>query len=232
MGEKIRKLGIDIVSDAPWGTHLCLLYRTKKDLIDILVPYFKAGLENNEFCMWITSEPVSEKETKKLMRKTVPSFDQYLKRGQIEIVPYTKWYFKKGTFNLERVLSGWIDKLNQALSKGYGGIRVAGNTAWLEKKDWRNFTDYEEEINKTIGKYRMIAICTYSLDKCGASEVIDVVSNHQFALIKQKGKWELIESTERKWAEEALTKSEEKIDGYMSLIDKDLNIIAVSLPYR
>lgn len=55
-GEKTRKTEIDVVGDAPWGTHFCLFYQTKEDLIDILVPYFKAGLENNEFCMWVTSE--------------------------------------------------------------------------------------------------------------------------------------------------------------------------------
>jgi PAS domain S-box-containing protein len=42
------------------------------------------------------------------------------------------------------------------------------------------------------------------LDRCGASEVIDVVVNHQFALIKRGGKWERIESFERKEAEESI----------------------------
>ncbi|KPJ66896.1 MAG: hypothetical protein AMJ45_03530, partial [Syntrophobacter sp. DG_60] len=137
MGEKIRKTGIDIIGDAPWGTHFCLFYQTKKDLIDILVPYFKAGLENNEFCIWVTSQSLSEKEAKKAMRKAVPNFDRYLKRGQIEIIPYAKWYLKDGTFNLKRILNAWVDKLNQALAKDYDGMRVTGNTAWLEKGDWR-----------------------------------------------------------------------------------------------
>ena len=44
----------------------------------------------------------------------------------------------------------------------------------------------------------MIAICSYSLDKCNASEIIDVVSNHQFALIKREGKWHRIERPEMK----------------------------------
>ncbi len=206
MGPKFRKTGIDFIGDVPWGRHSCLFYQTQEDLIDILVPYFKAGLESNEFCMWVTSEPFSEKGAKEAMRKAVPNFDHYLKKGQIEIVPHTEWYLKDGAFRLQRVLNAWIDKLNQALAKGYEGLRVTGNAAWLEKKDWRNFTDYEEQVNKVIGKYQMIAICTYSLNRCGASELLDVVKNHQFALIKREGKWELIESSERRRAEEALVK--------------------------
>jgi PAS domain S-box-containing protein len=210
MKEELRKTGIDIIGDIPWSTHFCQFYQTKEDLIDILVPYFKAGLGNNEFCMWVTSEPLSEEEVNKAMREALPDFDQYLKRGQIEIIPHTEWYLKNGVFNSQRVLNGWVDKLQQALAKGYDGLRLTGNTFWLEQKDWRKFADYEEEINNVIGKYRMIVICTYSLDKCGSMEVIDVVRNHQFALIKREGKWDLIESSDRKRAVDALQRSEEK----------------------
>ena len=206
MGQKIRKTGFDLIGDVPWGTHFCQFYQTQEDLIDILVPYFKAGLENNEFCLWVTSEPLSEKEVQKAMRKAVPNFDRYLTRGQIEIVPHSQWYLKDGAFNLQRVLKAWIDKLNQALAKGFDGMRVTGNTAWLEKRDWRNFAHYEEEVNRVIGRYRMIVICTYSLDRCGAFELIDVVNSHQFALIRREGEWELMESSERKQMEEVLQK--------------------------
>lgn len=220
MGQKIRKTGIDIIGDVPWGTHFCQFYQNKEDLVDILLPYFKAGLENNECCLWITSQPLSEKEAKKAMRKAVPDFDRYLKKGQIEIIPHTEWYVKDGAFNLQRVLDAWINKLKQALAKGYDGLRLTDNTAWLEKKDWRSFTDYEKEINNVIGNYRMMAICTYSLDRCGAAELIDVVRNHQFALIRREGKWELMESYERKQAEETLHQSEFK---YRSLFDNMLD---------
>jgi len=62
MGDEIRNSGIDVIGSVPWGTHFCQFYQTKQDLIDILVPYFKTGLENNEFCMWVTSEPLKVAE--------------------------------------------------------------------------------------------------------------------------------------------------------------------------
>jgi len=183
----LRRSGLETVGAVPWGTHFCQFYETANDLIDVLVPYFKAGLENNEFCMWVTSEPLSKEEAENAMRKAVPDFDKFLKKGQIEIVPHSEWYLKDGDFDLQRVLDAWIEKLGKALAKGYDGIRVTGNTAWLEKKDWKDFADYEEKVNSVIGKYRMIAICTYSLGRCGASEVLDVVRHHQFALIRRRG---------------------------------------------
>ncbi|HEB34754.1 hypothetical protein LCGC14_0688690 [marine sediment metagenome] len=142
--------------------------------------------------MWITSEPLSEKEAKKALREALPDIDRYLKKRQIEIVPHEEWYLKEGTFNIQRVLNTWIDKYNQALAQGYDGLRLTVNLAWLEERDWRNFIEYEEKVNNVIDKYKIMAICTYSLDKCGASEVIDVVSTHQFALRKREANWELM----------------------------------------
>ena len=199
MSRELRKTGLDTIGNVPWGTHYCLFYQTKKDLMDILVPYFKTGLENNEFCVWITSIPLSEKEAEKAMRRAVPDFDQYLKRGQIEIASYDGWYLKEGSFSLQRVLNVWVDKLNQASAKGYDGLRITGNTFWLKKRDWKSFADYEAEVDRVIHKYRMIAICTYSIDKCGANEVLDVVARHCTGLILREGKWETVKKAKRKW---------------------------------
>ncbi|MGB8227147.1 MAG: MEDS domain-containing protein, partial [Sedimentisphaerales bacterium] len=208
--QSVRKTGIDILGDIPWGMHLCQFYQTKEDLVDILVPYFKAGLENNEFCMWITSEPLKAENAKAALNKELKDLDKYVKKGQIEILDYNDWYAKSGQFDSDQVLAGWVEKEKQAIEKGFEGLRLTGNTFWLEKKDWRRFTDYEAAINSVISKSRMLAIFSYPLDKCRASEVIDVVSNHQFAIIRDEGKWICIENFEYKKAEEALSESESK----------------------
>jgi len=78
---RMRKTGITIIGDIPWGTHICQFYRTKDDLIDILVPYFRAGLENNELCIWVTSEPLGVKEAKESLGKAVRHLDDYISKG-------------------------------------------------------------------------------------------------------------------------------------------------------
>ncbi|MDD3246550.1 MAG: PAS domain S-box protein [Methanosarcina sp.] len=202
MKGQLRKSGIDIIGDVPWGTHFCQFYQTKEDLMDILVPYFKAGLDNNEFCMWVTSQPLDVEEAEEALRMAVPDIDAYLKKGQIEIIPYTYWYVKEGKFDSERILNGWVEKLTRALANGYDGLRLSGNTFWLEKEGWDGFVEYEKEIDNIIGNFHMMALCAYPLDRCNATGIIDVVINHQFALIKREGKWEQIESSRRKKAEE------------------------------
>ncbi|HEY0196167.1 MAG TPA: MEDS domain-containing protein, partial [Methanobacterium sp.] len=123
----LRKSGIDIVGDVAWGTHFCQFYQTEEDLIDILVPYFKAGLENNEFCMWVTSRPLSVKEAVKSLQKVMPDIKRYLDKKQLEVIQYTEWYVKDGGFNSDRVLNDWVEKLNKALDRGYEGLRLTGD---------------------------------------------------------------------------------------------------------
>lgn len=203
---KMRDSGINVIGDISWGTHFCQFYQTKEDLIDFLVPYFKTGLENNEFCIWITTEPVEVMEAKEALGKVL-DVNQYLENKQLEILSYNKWYLKNDAFNPQKVLNDWVKKLNKALDRGFDGLRLSGNIFWLEKKDWDNFTDYEEEINRIIGNHRMIAMCTYSLEKCNTTEIIDIVNNHQFTLIKRDEEWTLFESSKQNETKKALEKS-------------------------
>lgn len=210
MSEMERDSGIDVIGNVPWGTHFCFFYEAREDLIDTLASYFEAGLKNNEFCMCVASEPIDANEVKKLMSKAIPGFEQYFAKGQIEIIPYTEWYLIGGVFDSKRVLAGWVEKMEQALARGFSGLRLSGNTFWLEKGIWNDLMDYEKEVNDTLGKYRIIALCTYSLDKCDANEVVDVASTHEFALIKREDEWRIIENSESKEIRKALSESDKR----------------------
>ncbi len=201
----LRPSGIGILGDIPWGSHFSQFYKSKQDLLDILVPYFKAGLEGGEFCVWVTSDFLTKEDAIKAMRASVPSFDEYLEGGQMEIFPYTDWYVKEGKFEMKRVMRQWLSKYKEGIKKGYAGLRVSGNPFWINnKKDWDDFAAYESQIDDAIRGEKLLVLCTYSLEKCSASEILDVVQNHQFALIKRGGDWEVIETSEEKKTKTAL----------------------------
>jgi PAS domain S-box-containing protein len=215
MPEFVRKSGIDVIGEIPWGTHFCQFYQTKQDLITTMIPYFQAGLQNNEFCMWITADKLTSEEIRQAMTKAVKGFSAYIKRGQIEIVPYSEWYLEDGSFDGKRVLVAWEEKLKWALKKGYDGLRFASNNSWLPEKDWCSFAKLGEGLNNVIGNYKMIALCAYSLDQCSAPEIIDVIRNHEFALINRSDKLEIYENSRYKNTKTALIESKKELD-YLS----------------
>src|SRR6266446_10730905 len=87
MTTEMRKTGMDVIGDIAWGTHCCLFYETKADLLDTLVPYCKAGLESQEFCLWVIAAPVTQEDAVHALRRVLPDIDRYTANGSIEILP-------------------------------------------------------------------------------------------------------------------------------------------------
>ena len=202
MNEILRKFGIDIVGYVPWGTHICQFYESKEDLVDILVPYFKVGLENNEYCLWVTSQPLNVKDAKEALRKAVPYLDSYLDKGQIEIRYYTCLHTNGKIYDSGKVINYWIEKLDHALENGYSGLRLSENISWLKKKDWSYFVDYMKKMDDIISKYRIITLDSYCINKYNITDIVEVVSDHQFSLSKEEGKWKKIDNLKLKKVEE------------------------------
>jgi signal transduction histidine kinase len=209
---ELRRTGVDVVGDMPWGTHFCLFYDTKAALLETIVPYCRAGLETGEFCLWVVAPPLTVAEARQALRDAVPGFDRYSADGSIEIVGAHDWYLQDGAFDLARVIAGWNEKLARASAKGYAGVRVTGDTAWLERKDWNDFLEYEESLNVAIANQRLTVLCTYPLAACGATEILDVVRTHQFAVTRRAGTWEVIETAGHKQAKAEIKRLNDELE--------------------
>ena len=209
---EMRKTGVDVVGDMPWGTHFCLFYETAADLLETLVSYIKAGLESQEFCLWVVAEPLSVEEATRALTQVVPNLDRCFSDQSIEIIAARDWYLQDGKFDLNRVIGGWNEKLARASARGYAGVRVTGDTAWLEKKDWKDFCEYEDSLNQAVANQRLAVLCTYPLAACGAAEILDVVRTHQFAVTKRRGDWDVIETAGHKQAKAEIKRLNEELE--------------------
>jgi hypothetical protein len=54
-----------------------MFFDTKRDLLDILVPYFVTGLTQNEYCFWVLAEPLTEDEARQALGQALPASDRY-----------------------------------------------------------------------------------------------------------------------------------------------------------
>jgi len=211
MDNNLRPSGIEGLGDISWGTHFCLFYETKEDLLDFLIPFFKAGLEQHVFCLCVASEPLSAEEAERAMRQAIPDFEHYLAEGQIEITPHTDWYLKDGRFDEGRVLQGWMDKLDHALASGFSGVRFAANIL-LEQDDWKSFARYEGKLEETLRDLRIEGLCAYDLNRYSAMNMLDVVRHHQFTLARRDGTWQSLEGIQLKVAHEEVLKLNNELE--------------------
>jgi excisionase family DNA binding protein len=205
--EKKDRTDTNILSDICWGAHVCHLYHTKQDLIDVLVPYFKAGLENNELCIWVTSEPLKAPEATAVLGEMVEGLDNHIKEGRIEILDQSDWYTRAGKFNGNGVLLSWLKKEGLALSKGFNGLRVCAQTLDLQPWQWHKLISYESVVDSIIRRHKVMTICSYSLEHYGVPEIVEIISNHRFIILERDTKWELIDNTGHKWLNELRNRS-------------------------
>jgi signal transduction histidine kinase len=184
-----RDLGLEVINEVPWGTHLCIFYDSLNDYFDITKPYIKAGLENNEFCSWVIPKGLETEKAFEILQTAIPNIEFYQKKNQFEILSHSECYLNKGRFNGETVITNWKNKLDNARSAGFDGLRIEGDISWVGPNRWKTFMDYESKVENTIFNNNILAICSYPLDKIGAREIIDVMENHKFALIRRNEKW-------------------------------------------
>ncbi len=204
------------MGDMPWGAHICMFYETKTDLLDAAASYFEAGLESNEFCIWVVSDPITEEDAKSSLRRSIPDFDRHLSDGRFELIQGSEWYLKGGKFQLQRITTGWSAKLSTALARGYEGMRVSGNAFWSAENHWKEFCEYEHALDRSLADQKMVVLCTYSLRTSRAVDILDVARAHQCSIARRNGNWEFLEILELKRAKQEIR----RLSGALDILSK------------
>ena len=207
-----RRTGIPLLTEMPWGSHICVFYETEEDLADTAASYLRAGLESNEASVWVVSPPISQEHARQLLSRSVPNIDSKMAAGQIEILQGYDWYLNGDQFDPKRITERWSDKLNHALAKGYEGLRVSGNAFWMETQLWNDFCEYEHEVDRAFARQKIVGMCTYSLRESRAEDVLDVARTHHCTLARRNGEWEFLETPELKQAKREIVRLRGALD--------------------
>lgn len=111
--------------DMPWGSHVCQFYERKEDLLELLVPFFKQGLEHNDPCVWLVGDLTVE-EARNALSAAVPDLAQHLAQGQMQILHYTEFYTNPdGTVKPADTLRDGFAAMGSAVkTKGFEGLRA------------------------------------------------------------------------------------------------------------
>ena len=197
MGQ-LRKTGLAIPDYLEWGSHICPFYESKGDLLELIVSYFRAGLEGNEVCIWVISDSLSLEDAKAAIRAAVPNLDLYMAKGQMEIIPDEQFYLIDGVFDSEAILDCCFKKEKETLASGYAGLRTVGNSFDLQNDRWEDWIAYENRLQEELAGHKIIAMCPHSLRRCTASQFLEAVESHDCAIVRRQGRWDCIDSKNSK----------------------------------
>lgn len=184
--------GLPGIRDIPYGVHMCHFYQGREALAEALVPYFSAGLRNNERCIWITAEPLCAEAAKLELRKAGFDVDGAVKNGSLTVRDFSDWYAEAGRLKGAEVVELWLEAEQRALAQGYSGLRITGNVTFLNANTWPAFMEYEEIVDRAFHGRRIVTLCSYRLAECGASEIVDVVNRHSCTLDRPDEGWQVL----------------------------------------
>jgi hypothetical protein len=94
---------LEVRLNLQWGAHPSQFYRTREEMRELVVPFFRQGLKEDEACVWVGREPLSA--------EALPEANQIDCHDPDEL-------------SSDRLLQ-------RALNQGYRGLRVAGDTREL-----------------------------------------------------------------------------------------------------
>jgi two-component sensor histidine kinase/PAS domain-containing protein len=174
--------GLAMVPELQWGSHLAHLFGSADELRDVLVPFFKAGLENNERCLWVAREPLGKAEARSALAAAVPDLEQREEARQIEIVDAGDFYSPTDKVDPRALVDGLMEREKEALELGYQGLRTNCNCAWVSPEQWDDFQDYETLVQQSAHGRRMICVCSYSTDQLHDGAHFDVMQRHHMTI--------------------------------------------------
>jgi len=184
--------GLAGIRNIPYGVHMCHFYRGRDELAAVLVPYFASGLRNGERCIWIAAEPLPAAAAKLALAQAGIDVEAALAGGSLMLRDFSDWYAEGENLRGAAVVDFWLAEESRALEDGYAGLRITGNITFLTPETWSVFMEYEDLVTKAFSGRRIVTLCTYPSEGCGAANVLDVVHRHSCTLEHPDEGWQIL----------------------------------------
>lgn len=197
-----------LFSNIPQSPQISAVYNDIEELTELLVIYFKQGIEKGEYCLWVSPDELVTEKVKDELKKAGLNVERYLVSSQLEILPAE--LLPENTTLLTSAVKELIGKeYEKALSGGFTGFR----TNFDLKKSGVSLKTYLETFRKTIemivfeDNKNLKLLCTLPLEELSGSMLLELMEENSF-FVRRKGKWKhLGQLEEQKELENILLKA-------------------------
>ncbi|MDP4227842.1 MAG: MEDS domain-containing protein, partial [Bacteroidota bacterium] len=178
-----------LFSKAQQNSQISAVYEDAEEFTELLVTYFKEGIEGGEYCLLISPDKLSTERAKSELKKAGVDVEHSLAFSQLEILPANS-----SPENLT-LLASTIKELaekeyEKALSEGFSGFRMSFDF----KSTGNSLKPCLETCEKVIEKMAFennktfTFLCTLPLEEISGRALLELMEeNSVFA--KRKGRW-------------------------------------------
>jgi len=173
----------------PLGSHLCIFYRSPKEFLRVTASFLKAGLADQELCVWVLPPPLTISLAFAELSHQGEDGPVRQASQQLQIVSAQDW-FSGGTFNVEESLNRLAAFPILARQLGYASVRAVGGPGLFVSEACRQaFMRYEREATRIIAVLPFIGLCCYASTECVGTDLFDIMHAHPRALLRTHTGW-------------------------------------------
>ncbi|MBI4666652.1 MAG: MEDS domain-containing protein [Nitrospinae bacterium] len=164
--------------------HLCLIYETREEQFNAVIPFIKVGLERNERCVYIADENTVESVLDAMRGEGINVRDA-LDSGALAVITKQDAYLKQGHFDPDWMINYLKNITNETLAQGYSAVRATGEMTWaLGSEDGVDrLIEYEAKLNYFFPDYPLLAICQYNKNRFSPEIIRNIIYTHPYVIV-------------------------------------------------
>jgi hypothetical protein len=171
----------------PVPQHVCAFFDSHDEQYEILLPWIKEGIANNEEVLNILAGKSHADHCRRLEQAGIPVADAK-EKSQLKFVASEDTYLQGGSFAAERMLNIVEQAVMSAASGPYGMLRACGDMEWAVKNlpVTDELIEYEARLNQVTERHHCSIVCCYDVNKFSGSAIADVLATHPYVIMNGK----------------------------------------------
>lgn len=143
------------------GHHACLFYDDPSISCAITAEYIKAGLRNNEQCLYLADPPAVRALTLRLSEEI--DVERETQRGAL-LLTSGRDHLVQGQFDVTTMIQFLRKGMEGALNGGFTGLRATGDVVWElgAALDFEKLSDYEINLDHFFFGKKLTGLCQYN----------------------------------------------------------------------
>ncbi len=162
-----------------WGDHICAIFDSHAQQMEVMVPFIAAGLQTGQRCVWVAPEESGNALREALVgiRADPATLEA---SGQLLIISEVEFYLRGGVFEADRTMELLRRLLDDSRREGYSTMRVASDVSWLCHTDldpelWERF---EARLTREIAKLPVTMVCQYARRQISGPLLVTALRTH------------------------------------------------------
>lgn len=159
------------------GDHVCHIYETDQERVDVLAETLQLGLNRSEAVMRLSDFETSRLEKQRLI-------DMGVDDGGTWITP-DDTPLKNGKFKPDAIISWWKSTLSRSLKAGRSGLRLICDMSWIidlaPSRD--ELLSFAAKANEFIPDSPFMAVCQFDRRRLPPDILLDALRTHPIVIV-------------------------------------------------